>query len=357
MKKIIGLAAILFLGILAFVLLLIKDENSSKNGIKSKGKKIKETATVIDINKVRLKVEKAINFLKSKIDKTYLFRDPYLMCLEARGECNSSMEVLRFASYLLSEEFEEELIRKLSDLFVNAKLIVEAEYKKMGRKKFRDYNIDVYCDFVWRYPSNPHLVNELISNYREEYNGWEDVKKYSKKGWQWKKIKNELHCTVALARLQNYSSLVEKIVEEHYQIYKEAVDRNFPNVSAFTGWFVHETVYLYKNGIDFKDKYGDVVTGFFDYLKQEVMTREGNYPQSAMFLLFLIKEYPYIYKKDKEELVKECLSILIDAIDDEGRLFPVIINGRVVAPQNLSYVTIYTLDALNLIFYFKEFVK
>lgn len=355
-KKFIGLAGVLFVAIILFVLLLVKKEGASseKNFVEET---FPQRTFIIDRKKMESKIEKAINFLKSRIDKTYLFRDPYLMCLEANEECNSHMNVLKLALYLLSERFENELITRLSDLFVNAKFIEESEYKKVKRKKFRDYRIDVYCNFVWRYSNNPHLVKELINNYKEEYKGWEDVKKYSKKGLQWKKIRNEGYCTRALARVGNYSWLIEKIVEEHYKIYKDAVDRNFPNVRAFTGWLVFEIVYLYKNGVELDEKYVEVVRGFFNYLKDRVIKREGKYPYSAVYLLFLIKECPYINAENKEELIRICLSVLIDAIDEEGRLFPVIIKGKPVNPQNLSYSTIDTLDALNLILFFQKLVE
>ncbi len=221
MKNFILISSALFVGIILFVVLLLKKTHNNN--------KIKNIIPSITTEEFDKRLEKAINFLQSKYDIKYIFRDPYLMCVEQVKDCESHWRVLMLAQNIVYGKYEEQLIQKLPNIFLRAKEIEESEYKKAKNKQLKDYPLEIYCNFSLGHPDNISFVKEIINSYSENLQGWIDINRY-RTDWQWRKIWDESFCIGALASAYNTKTLLDSVLDNHYNILYQMLSRNVKNI-------------------------------------------------------------------------------------------------------------------------------
>ncbi len=350
MRNFIIIAIVLFISILLFVLLLRKNvdkQNDSKNVISN-----------ISNEEVDQKIKKAIAFLKGKVDTTYLFRDPYLMCIDQVKECESNWRVLLLAQNISYDKYEDEIVQEIPDFFILAKRLEESEYKKVKTKPFNNYPLEIYCNFSRGHPENVNLITQIMKNYDSEISGWIHIERYRKE-WQWRKIWDESFCTAALADYQDAYTVISKVLENHHNVWLQAQKKKVANLHKYTSSFLWEILYLYKKKeLKLEQSYIDFLKNYFTEIRQKIKNKAQNAHNYAIDLLYLIKDFPAISDENLGNLIKECLLTIINGIDEDGKL-PVIMKDEKIKSNNiyLSYTTINTLMGLNLIFYFRKIIS
>jgi hypothetical protein len=345
MKNFLLITFLLFVAIILFILLLTKTTK------KSEAPKPKFT-TLADKN-VKKSINKSIEFLKSKYDKTYLFRDPYLMCVEQAKGCESHWRVIFHAQRLVYDSYEDDVVQPLVEIFQRAKQIEEAEYRQFRNKPMKGNYPEIYCNFAYGHTENNFMINQIISEYSEELKGWVNMKKYSPL-WQWRKIWDESWCVLALAKAQTAENIISEVLQNHYNIYQNSL-KNAKNPWKYRVSLLEEIMRLVNISYKLDDIYLDFVRQYYQDLKQDVEKRIKNYHLSALILLEIIKTFSFLLPDDnKDKLAQECLLALVNAIDENG-MIPISLEKNQVSPTQYStYGTLLTLQALNILFYFQK---
>ncbi|MFN7181234.1 MAG: hypothetical protein ACK4NF_00965 [Planctomycetota bacterium] len=344
MRNFILIAIALFVSIILFFVLLIRKKQDEK--------KIKNIIQSISSEAFNQKIEQAISFLRSKYDKTYIFRDPYLMCIEQAKGCESNWRVLMLAQNIIYEKYEDILIEELPEIFRRAKEIEELEYKRAKRRALKNYPVEIYCNFSRGHPDNMNFVKEIINGYSERLKGWRDINYYTPL-WQWRKIWDESFCTAALANVEEAKHIVENVLDNHYNVYLQKSAQKVENIWKYKTSLVDEIDYLVRRGFNCDNKYLEFVKNYFNELKDEFLKREKNDWRYALLILGTIKDFPDIVGKGTSELIKDSIISIVNGIDNDGMLSVWRSREGLSRNRYISGATIYTLNALDIIFYFK----
>lgn len=349
MRNFIIITIILFISILLFFVLLTKKVDKQGTG--------ENNISNLDNKSMDQKIKRAIDFLRKKVDSTYLFRDPYLMCVDQVKDCESYWRVLLLAQNVIYDKYEDEFIQEIPDFFRNAKTLEEGEYKKVKNKPFKNYPVEIYCNFLRGHPENVNLINEVTKSYINKFSGWIDINYYAE-GWQWRKIWDESFCTAALVDYQDAYTVISKVLENHYNVLLQAEKDRVTNLHKYKASFAFETLYLRRKGFKLAQSYVDFLKSYFDEIRHKVKSKGQNAHNYAINVLYLVKDFPGISDENLVNLIKECLLIIINAIDDDGKLpFLPKDNAAKTHNQYLSFTTINTLNAINLVFYFRKYIS